>query len=73
LLSERFTNFSIQDETTTISRATEATTAATSYHARTTTVHSATDGKTSYATTSHQSAKRSVMMIEKSRNYILEQ
>jgi len=68
----------IQDEATTISRIADATTAATSYRARTTTttttttVHSATNGKTSHTTTDHQSAERSVI-IEKSRNDILEQ
>lgn len=73
----RLLNFSIQDEATTISRITDATTAATSYRARTTTttttVHSATNGKTSHPTTDHQSAERSVVIIEKSRNDILEQ
>lgn len=68
-------DFSIQDEATTVSRTAKATTA-TANHAgtTTTTIHPAENGKTNHAATDQQSAERSVAITcEKFRDHILEQ
>lgn len=57
-------DFSIQDEATTVSRTAKATTATTNHAGTTTTtIHPATDGKTNHAATDHQSAERSVAIM----------
>lgn len=55
-------DFSIQDEATTVSRAAEAATATTNHTGTATAIHPATDGEANHAATDHQSAERSVAM-----------